>query len=64
MQFDFDIGDIVHVRSPGIRLGHMGMVTNLFDSQPLLYAVQFSDQCIGYFEARELEKVPQVKGNS
>ena len=56
---DFVISELVEVKAPGIRLGHRGRVVNRFARNQLLYAVQFPDNCVGYFESWELEKVRQ-----
>ena len=55
---DFVISELVEVKAPGIRLGHRGRVVNRLARNRLLYAVQFADNWIGYFEKWELEKVP------
>ena len=59
MELDFAISDLVEVKATGIRLGHRGWVVNRFARNRALYAVQFPDKCIGYFERWELEKVPK-----
>jgi len=51
MELDLAINDPVEVKTPGIRLGHRGMVVNRFARACLLYAVQFPDNCVGYFES-------------
>ena len=59
MEPQFTINELVEVKASGIRLGHKGQVVNLFAGPGIrqLYAVQFPDSCIGYFERLELEKV-------
>ena len=57
MELDFAISDLVEVKAAGIRLGHRGRVVNRFTRIRLLYAVQFPDNCIGYFERWELDPV-------
>ena len=58
MEPDLAINDPVEVKAPGIRLGHRGRVVNRFARTRLLYAVQFPDNCVGYFERPELKEVP------
>jgi len=58
VEVDFAINDPVEVKAPGVRLGHRGRVVNLFSRSRPLYAVQFPDGCIGYFERGELGKAP------
>ncbi|MBA7706540.1 hypothetical protein ES703_115394 [subsurface metagenome] len=58
MEFDLAIKDLVEVKAPGIRLGHRGHVVNRFARTRPLYAVQFPDNSVGFFERSELEKVP------
>ncbi len=57
MELDFAANDLVEVETAGIRLWHRGRVVNRFARSRPLYAVQFSDSCIGYFEWWELKKV-------
>ena len=58
MEVDFAISDLVEVKTAGVRLGHRGRVVNLFARSRPLYAVQFPDGCVGYFERGELGKAP------
>ena len=58
MELDFAINELVDVKASGIRLGHRGRVVNRFALPRPLYAVQFPDNCVGYFERSELEKLP------
>ena len=58
MELDIAINELVEVKAPGIRLGHSGQLVNRFAYSRPLYAVQFPDNCIGYFERWELEKIP------
>ena len=55
MEPDFAINDLVEVKAPGIRLKHRGRVVNRFARSRLLYAVQFPDNCVGYFERSDLK---------
>ena len=55
MEPDFAINELVEVKACGIRLGHRGRVVNRFAGSRLLYAVQFPDNCVGYFERWELK---------
>jgi len=64
MGLDITINDPVEVKAPGIRLGHQGRVVNRFARTRPLYAVQFPDNCVGYFERPELEKVPLGEGTA
>ncbi len=57
MKLGFAIKEQVEVKATGIRLGHRGRVTNRFSRSRPLYAVQFPDGCIGYFDGWELMKV-------
>jgi len=57
MQSDLAINDLVVVETPGTRLKHQGRVINRFTRSQELYAVQFDDGCIGFFERRELGKI-------
>jgi len=57
MKLDFAISDLVEVKATGIRLGHKGRVVNRFARTRPLYAVQFTNNCIGYFEGPEIERV-------
>ena len=63
VEVDFGINDSVEVKAAGVRLGHRGRVVNLFARSRPLYAVQFPDKCIGYFERGELGKAP-LKGTA
>ena len=64
MELDLVINDPVEVKVPGIRLGHRGRVVNRFARARPLYAVQFPDNCVGYFERPELQKVPLGEGTA
>jgi len=64
MELDLVINDPVEVKVPGIRLGHRGRVVNRFARARPLYAVQFPDNCVGYFEKPELQKVPLGEGTA
>ena len=57
MELDLTAKELVEVKAPGVRLGHRGWVVDRFGHTRGLYAVQFADNCVGYFERRELEKV-------
>ncbi len=56
MQFDLAVNTLVLVKAPSTRLGKIGRVINQFAQTRTLYAVQFDDKCIGYFERSELEE--------
>jgi len=56
MQFDLAINTLVVVQAPNARFGQRGRVVNRFAQTRTLYAVQFDDDCIGYFERYELER--------
>jgi len=56
MQFNLAINTLVVVKAPNTRLGQRGRVINRFARTRTLYAVQFDDKCISYFERSELEK--------
>lgn len=58
MELDFAINEVVEVKAPSIRLGHRGWVVSRFVYSRFLYAVQFPDSCVGYFDRWELERVP------
>ena len=64
MELDLVINDPVEVKVPGIRLGYLGRVANRFARARPLYAVQFPDNCVGYFERPELQKVPLGEGTA
>jgi len=64
MELDITINDPVEVKALGIRLGHQGRVVNRFAQTRPLYAIQFPDNCVGYFERPELEKVPLREGTA
>ena len=64
MELDLVINDPVEVKVPGIRLRHRGRVVNRFARARPLYAVQFPDNCVGYFEKPELQKVPLGEGTA
>jgi len=64
MELDLAINDSVEVKAPGIRLGQRGRVVDRFARTRPLYAVQFPDNCVGYFERPELEKVPLGEGSA
>lgn len=57
MELDLAINELVEVKTPAIRLEHRGWVVDRFARTRPLYAVQFPDNCVGYFERWELEKV-------
>ena len=57
MELDLAINELVEVKTPGIRLGHRGQIVNRFARTRPLYAVQFPDNWVGYFERWELERV-------
>ena len=61
MQFDLAIHTLVSVKAPSIRSGQSGQIVNLFNQTRILYAVQFDDKCIGYFERSELEEISTEK---
>ena len=56
MKSNLDITNLVIVKAPNARLGQRGQVVNRFDRTWTLYAVQFEDNCIGYFGRSELER--------
>jgi hypothetical protein len=58
MELDLAINELVEVKATGVRLGHRGWMVNRFARNRPLYAVQFPDKCIGYFERCELERAP------
>jgi len=59
VDFTININELVEVKALGIRFGCRGRVVNRFAGPGIrqLYAVQFLDNCVGYFERWELEKV-------
>ena len=57
MEPDCAINELVEVTAAGIRIGHRGRLVNRFACIPPLYAVQFPDNCIGYFQKLELNRV-------
>ncbi len=57
MKLGLAIKEQVEVKASGIRLGHRGRVVNRFARSRPIYAIQFSDNCIGYFDGWELKKV-------
>ncbi len=57
MELDFAINEVVEVKAPSIRLGHRGRVVNRFAHSRSLYGVQFPDNCVGYFDRWELERL-------
>ena len=56
MQFDLDINNLVVVKAPNVWLGQRGRVVNRFARIWTLYAVQFNDNCVGYFERSEFKR--------
>jgi len=64
MQFDLAIHTLVSVKTPGARSGQDGWIVNRFNQTRTLYAVQFDDKCIGYFERAELEEITSEKATS
>jgi len=56
MQFDLAVNTPVVVKAPNARLSQRGCVVNRFARTRTLYAIQFDDNCIGYFERPELER--------
>ena len=56
MKSNLDITNLVIVKAPNARLAQRGRVVNRFDRTWTLYAVQFDDNCVGYFGRSELEK--------
>ena len=61
MGSDFVASDLVEVKASGARFGHRGWIGDRFASNRQLYAIQFPDNCVGYFEEWELEKVSSVE---
>ena len=61
MKTNLDITNLVVVKAPNARLGQRGRVVNRFDRTWTLYAVQFDDECIGYFGRSELERYKNEK---
>ena len=61
MTSNLDITNLVIVKAPNARLGQRGRVVNRFDRTWTLYAVQFDDNCIGYFGRSELERCKTEK---
>jgi hypothetical protein len=55
---DLNYRDLVEVKTPGVRFRQRGHIINEFRRDRLIYAVQFLDNCFGYFDESELEKVP------
>ncbi|KKN43838.1 hypothetical protein LCGC14_0699300 [marine sediment metagenome] len=58
LELDLAINSLVEVKAPCIRLGHRGRVFNRFARTRPLYAVQFPDNCVGFFDRSDLEKLP------
>jgi len=61
MKSNLDITNLVIVKAPNARLGQRGRVVNRFDRTWTLYAVQFADNCIGYFGRSELDRCKTEK---
>jgi len=61
MKSNLDITNLVIVKAPNARLGQRGRVVNRFDRTWTLYAVQFEDNCIGYFGRSELKRCKTEK---
>ena len=55
MQLDLAINNRVLIKAPNARFGQKGRVVNRFTRDRTLYAVQFDDSCVGYFERSELD---------
>ena len=55
VQTDLVINMPIVVKALNARLGSKGRVTNRFIGTGTLYAVQFDDGCVGYFNRSELE---------
>jgi len=55
---DLNYKDLVEVKAHGVRFGQRGHIVNRFVRDRLIYAVQFPDNAIAYFDESELEKVP------
>ena len=62
MQSDLGINNVVVIKAPNARLGQRGRVVNRFDRTWTLYAVQFDDNGIGYFDKSEVERI-ELKRN-
>jgi hypothetical protein len=60
VEVDLAINDLVEVKV-GLHKNHRGRVVNRFTRTRPLYAVQFPDNCVGFYERSELEKVPLEK---
>lgn len=58
MELGFAINEVVEVKAPGIQVGHRGWVVSRFAYSHSLQAVQFPDNCVGYFDRWELSRVP------
>jgi len=56
-ELDLKYKDLVEVETPGVRFGQRGHILNEFRRDRLIYAVQFPDNCFGYFDEWELEKI-------
>jgi len=55
---DLKYKDLVEVKAPGVRFRQRGHIINQFNRDRLIYAVQFPDNAIAYFDEPELEKIP------
>jgi len=58
VELDFKYKELVEVKAPGVRLRQRGHIVNWFSRGRPIYAVQFPDNCVGYFDESELEKIP------
>ena len=56
MQTEINIGDYVEIVSKNVRFGHRGKIVNISNRENIIYAVEFDDGCVGYFETCELKK--------
>ena len=55
---DLNYKDLVEVKAHGVRFEQRGYIVNRFMRHRPIYAVQFPDNAIAYFDESGLEKVP------
>lgn len=58
VEMDLKYKDLVEVKAPGVRFRQRGHIMNQFNRNRPIYAVQFPDNAIAYFDESELEKIP------
>ena len=61
VKLDLKYRDLVAVKAPGVRFRQRGHIINEFRRDRPIYAVQFADNCFGYFDESELEKITLEK---